>query len=89
MDGWLGGEKVKNKDQLSLAGTEVEAELGNKQQITNDRQEITKKKNGNEKQITNTSPKKQVTNNKLQIKRKTTQTKKKNKNNKYQISKNK
>ena len=30
LDGWLGGEKVKNKDQLSLAGTEVEAELGNK-----------------------------------------------------------
>ena len=29
LDGWLGGEKVKNKDQLSLAGTEVEAELGN------------------------------------------------------------
>ena len=26
----MGGEKVKNKDQLSLAGTEVEAELGNK-----------------------------------------------------------
>ena len=27
--GWVGGEKIKNKDQLSLAGTEVEAELGN------------------------------------------------------------
>ena len=27
-DGWVGGKKIKNKDQLSLAGTEVEAELG-------------------------------------------------------------
>jgi len=26
MDGWV-GEKIKNKDQLSLVGAEVEAEL--------------------------------------------------------------
>ena len=29
LDGWVGEEKIKNKDQLSPAGTEVEAELGN------------------------------------------------------------
>ena len=28
--GWVGGGKIKNKDQLSLAEARVEAELGNK-----------------------------------------------------------
>ena len=30
--GWVGGGKIKNKDQLSLAEARVEAELGKKKE---------------------------------------------------------
>ena len=33
MGGWVGGGKIKNKDQLSLAEARVEAELGKKNQF--------------------------------------------------------
>ena len=32
---WVGGGKIKNKDQLSLAEARVEAELGNKYCVMN------------------------------------------------------
>ena len=34
--GWVGGGKIKNKDQLSLAEARVEAELGNKERTGED-----------------------------------------------------
>ena len=33
MGGWVGGGKIKNKDQLSLAEARVEAELGKTDKI--------------------------------------------------------
>ena len=41
MGDWL-GEKIKNKDELSLAGTEVEAELGNSGSLKRSYSMITK-----------------------------------------------